>query len=114
MPTVRSHRSAPFLRVSGALRCYAAFSVTERLVVHFRPKADMSSQRGVGFDRSKATFLSYLDDDLAFCTPSFEVSHRLVGRLEWKDSIHNGAYGAGLDEASNLAQLPSACFHEEE
>ena len=37
-------------------------------------------------------FLSQLDDDLAFCTPGFDISHSLFGRFEWKDPVHNRAY----------------------
>ncbi len=48
-------------------------------------------------------FLSHPDDNLAFCTSSFDVSHSLIGRLEWKDPIHNWPNNPGIDEATDLA-----------
>src|SRR5437016_12762762 len=37
----------------------------------------------------KSYILNHLDDDLAFCTPRFEVSPSLVGVLEREDPIHD-------------------------
>ena len=68
----------------------------------------------VGFGGSKAIFLSHLDDDLAFCTSLFDVSHSLVSRVEWKDPIHNRANDSGINERADLAQLAPICSHEKE
>ena len=53
--------------------------------------------------RRQDPFLSHLDDDLAFRTPGFDISHSLFGRFEWKDPIHNWAYDPGIDERTDLS-----------
>src|SRR5437899_11131427 len=72
---------------------------------------ESSSQRRLSI--GKALLLSNLDDDLPFCTSLLDVSHRLFGRYKWEDSIDNRAYGACLDERTELSQLISAGSHEE-
>jgi hypothetical protein len=47
---------------------------------------------------------AHLDDDLAFRTRCFDVRHGLVGRLEWKDPIHDGAYGPRFDQRADLSR----------
>src|SRR5881394_1523056 len=59
-----------------------------------------------------ALLLSNLDDDLAFCTSCFDVSHRLFGRFKWEDPVQDRSYGARLDERTDLSQLIPACSHE--
>ena len=54
-------------------------------------------------DLSEDPFLFHPDDDLAFCTSRFDISHSLFGRFEWKDPIHKWAYDPGIDERTDLA-----------
>jgi len=76
------------------------------------PIADTSSQRRPSI-LGKALLLSNLDDDFPFCTSLFDVSHRLFGRFKWADPVQDRAYGALLDERTDLSQLIPACSHEE-
>ena len=48
-------------------------------------------------------FLSHPDDNLAFCTSSFDVSDSLIRRFEWKNAIHNWPNSPRIDEATDLA-----------
>ena len=54
---------------------------------------------------SAASCATDLDDDLAFRTTCFDVGQSLLGRFEWKDPIDDRAYGSGIDEGRDLAQL---------
>ena len=65
------------------------------------------------FDLGKALLLSNLDDDFPFCTSLFDVRHRLFGRFKWEDPVQDWAYGARLDERTDLSQLIPACSHKE-
>jgi len=67
-----------------------------------QPSAD-NPHREASASIEARDFLSHPDDNLAFCTSSFEVSHSLVGRLEWKDPIHNWPNNPRIDEATDLA-----------
>ena len=51
--------------------------------------------------RKRIGLLSQLDDDLAFCTPGFNISHSLFGRFEWKDPVNNRSYDPGIDERTD-------------
>ena len=79
---------------------------------HAQPKADTPSQRRPSI-LGKALLLSNLDDDFPFCTSLFDVSHCLFGRFKWEDPVQDWAYGARLDERTDLSQLIPACSHEE-
>src|SRR6266446_9038859 len=61
----------------------------------------------------KTLLLSNIDDDFPFCTSLFDVSHRLFGRFKWEDPVQDRAYGARLDQRTDLSQLIPACSHEE-
>ena len=58
-----------------------------------------SSRRG----HSKPTSLFHLYDNLAFCTPTFDVSNRLGSRFEWKDPIHHRTDNPRFNKSGNLA-----------
>src|SRR5437667_7240155 len=60
-----------------------------------------------------AWHLSHLDDDLAFSTSCFDVSHSLFGRFKLEDPVQDRAYAPCLDERTDLFQLIPACSHEE-
>jgi hypothetical protein len=50
----------------------------------------------------RVVFLSQLNDDLALCPPGFDISHGLLGRFEWKDSIHHAVKPtSGMEAASS-------------
>src|SRR5438093_6093840 len=56
--------------------------------------------------------LSHLDDDLAFCTPRFEVSQSLFGGFERENPIHDLPDDASFNEGRDLAQLLAVRSHE--
>src|SRR5882724_5565542 len=56
--------------------------------------------------------LPHLDDNLAFCTPRFEVSPSLFGGFEREDPIHDLPDDARFDEGGDLAQLLAVRSHE--
>ena len=60
------------------------------------------------------TSSSDLDDDLALGADLFDVRQCVFGRFEGKDLIDDRAYGAGIDEGRELAELVSTRFHEQE
>jgi hypothetical protein len=57
--------------------------------------------------------LSNFDNDFPFCTSRFDVSHRLFGRFKCEDPVQDRAYGARLDQRTDLSQLIAARSHEE-
>lgn len=72
-------------------------------IVQMRVLSCPDVRRGHRKLHRRRTLLSHLDDDLALCASCFDVSQSLLGRFEWKDSIHNWAYDPGIDERSDLA-----------
>src|SRR5947207_4844333 len=59
-----------------------------------------------------AATLNHLDDDLASCTPRFEVSQTLFGGFEREDPIHDLPDDARFNEGCDLAQLLAVRSHE--
>src|SRR6267378_1474880 len=62
--------------------------------------------------RVHALQLPDLDDDLASCTPRFEVSPSLFGGFERKDPIDDRPDAARFNEGRDLAQLLAVRSHE--
>ncbi len=56
---------------------------------------------------------SNLHHHLAFGAPGFDIIQRFLGRLERKHPIHHRTYRTGINERSDLVQLPPVCFHKE-
>src|SRR5712664_4653504 len=62
--------------------------------------------------RPPRSILTHLDDDLAFCTPRFEVSPSLFGGFERENPIHDRTDDARFNEGCDLAQLLAVRSHE--
>src|SRR5947207_3995118 len=60
----------------------------------------------------RPAILNHLDDDLASCTPRFEVRPSLFGGCEREDPIHDRPDDARFNERCDLAQLLAVRSHE--
>src|SRR5207302_9686618 len=111
LPSVRSTTPRSYRR-SVSWRSRRSSTLTERRAPADAPRGCRRRPRGtlaVGarLRLKQGSFLSHPHGNLAFCMSSFEVSHSLVGRVEWKDPIHDWPNNPRIDEATDLAYLIS-------